>query len=497
MNLISEKIPELMQISSNDNLQREISGSIKLSMNTVEPNVNFVNGSWIKAVASTQNARSKRANCLIGDEFRMIDPAVYRNVLRRFLAVSRQPKFLNKPEYKNKPEYQERNQEILLSSCWYKNNWSFDRYKVFLKKMLSGKKYFVCGLPYQFAIKEGLTNREQLLDELSEEDIDEVGWEMEMNAMFFGESAKAYFKFDDLDKNRRLVDLMYPPEVIEALKDKKIKNPPKVIKNDKREIRLVSCDIATMSGQKNDASVFTVMRLIPKTSYFERQVVHIEAVVGQHTENQAIRIRQIYEDFDCDYIVIDSMSGGIGVFDQLVKPLVDRERGKEYSPFSCINNEEMASRCWEQDSPKVIYSIKGNAGLNSDIAVRLKDALTSGKMALPISDMNAQSMLREKFKGYDKLDVDVKNKLLLPYVQTTLLVNEMINLSNEGENGIIKLKEPRSMRKDRFSSLVYGNYIAQELEKETFINKKKKSKDLKKLTSVFKIPKATSSGWRK
>ena len=109
------------------------------------------------------------------DEFRMIDPTIYRNVLRRFLSSSRQPGFLQNPEYKNKQEYLERNQEIFLSSCWYKYNWSYERYRVFIKSMLKGKGYFVCGLPYQFAIKENLTNKEQLLDELAEEDIDIVG----------------------------------------------------------------------------------------------------------------------------------------------------------------------------------------------------------------------------------------------------------------------------------------------------------------------------------
>ena len=175
MNLVSEKIPELMQLSTTGMIEREIEGSIKTSMNSVDPNVVFLNGSWIKVVPATQNARSKRANLLILDEFRMIDPQIYKNVLRRFLAVSRQPRYLKKEEYKNNKELMERNQEIFLTSPYYKFNWSFNRYSVFIKAMLQGKKYFVCGLPYQFAIKEGLTNEEQLIDELSEDDIDEIG----------------------------------------------------------------------------------------------------------------------------------------------------------------------------------------------------------------------------------------------------------------------------------------------------------------------------------
>lgn len=175
MKIVTEKIPELMNMSKTGMIKREIKGSIRTSMNTDDPNIEFVNGSWIKVVAAHQGARSARATLLILDEFRMIDPLVYRNVLRRFLAASRQPAFLSKPEFSNKQEYLERNQEIFLTSCWYKYNWSYDRYKVFVKSMLAGKKYFICGFPYQIAIKENLVNKDQLMDELAEDDIDEIG----------------------------------------------------------------------------------------------------------------------------------------------------------------------------------------------------------------------------------------------------------------------------------------------------------------------------------
>ena len=175
MKIVTEKIPELISQSKTGMLRREIKGTIRTSMNTDDPNVEFVNGSWIKVTAATDGARSARANLLILDEFRMIKPEIYKNVLRRFLAASRQPAYLDKPEYKNKQEYLERNKEIFLTSAYYKFNWSYERYKVFIKAMLSGKKYFVCGFPYQIAIKENLTNKEQLMDELSEDDIDEIG----------------------------------------------------------------------------------------------------------------------------------------------------------------------------------------------------------------------------------------------------------------------------------------------------------------------------------
>ena len=50
-------------------------------------------------------------------------------------------------------------------------------------------------------------------------------------------------------------------------------------------------------------------------------------------------------------------------------------------------------------------------------------------------------------------------------MHTTLLVNELVNLEYETRNGIIKIKEKSGMRKDRYSSLAYNNYVANQLER--------------------------------
>ena len=47
----------------------------------------------------------------------------------------------------------------------------------------------------------------------------------------------------------------------------------------------------------------------------------------------------------------------------------------------------------------------------------------------------------------------------MPYIQTSLLINEMINLEHEINNNKVKLKERSGMRKDRFSSLEYSYWI--------------------------------------
>lgn len=480
MKIVTEKIPELMNQSKTGTLKREIKGSIRTSMNTDDPNVEFLNGSWIKVVAATQGARSARANLLVLDEFRMIDPLIYKNVLRRFLAASRQPGFLENPEYKNKQEYLERNQEIFLTSCYYKFNWSYERFKVFIKAMLNGKKYFVCGLPYQIAIKENLVNREQLLDELAEDDIDEIGWHMEMDSLFFGESEKAYFKTEEI-KEIKTVQFPVYKKSLQALVNKNM-----IRKKEPDEIRVLSCDIALLGGDANDSSVFTLIsaKKSKNGTRYKREVLNIEAHQGLHPETQSYIIRRLFDDFECDYIVLDRQGNGISVYGYLCRRQYDEERKKEYLPFYSMNEKDdvkLSAFHIEDDYEERIFTISASEELNHDIALDLKDKITNKRINFLVS----KNDIREYFVNeswFNKLSVEDQVELLNPYLQTVLLENEMVLLERIDHPKYVKLKEQSGKRKDRYSSLAYGNYFISLKEKE--LQRKKEEVDLTKIPTL-------------
>ena len=472
---VIEKIQDLR--NNSPNLAREID---ELKTGTNDARVTFKNGSWIRAVASNQGARSKRANVVVVDEFRMVDVNIVSSVLRKFLTAPRQPKYLEKPEYKH---LQERNKELYLSSAWYKHDWSWEKVKAFFEAMTDGKSYFLCSLPYQLAIKEGLLMREQVEDEMSESDFDPISWLMEMEAMFFGESEKAFFKFADLEQNRVISKAIYPKSFYGILKNKEFK----YIEKEEGEIRLISCDISGMSSAKNnnDASVFTILRLIPnksKTAY-NKYVCYMESLEGGHSQTQALRIRKLYEEFDCNYIVIDTQSFGLGVFDCLATNLYDKETDTTYEALNCINDDIMAQRCFVDSAPKVIYSIKANTQLNNDMHIYVRDELKRGRLRLLINENEAKEVLNS-YKGYKDLPIEEQNKFQLPYMQISFLINEMINLervSNDGE--LIKLKEPSTKRKDRYSSLGYAVYISKQLE----LKLKPKNNNKVDISSLFRF----------
>jgi len=285
---------------------------------------------------------------------------------------------------------------------------------------------------------------------------------MEMECLFFGESEKAYFNYEEIEKQRRLPKCLYPKNEYDYIKDKKFKYEPK----EDGEIRLVSCDIAGMEGKENDASVYTIIRLLPTKTGYNRNVVYMETVEGGHTGDQANRIRQMFYDFDCDYVVLDTQNMGLGVFDSLVQPSFDTDRNVEYPAWTCINDEKMAARCTYDNADPRIFSVKGNETFNSECAVLLKDGIRRGKVRFLSKEADGKDYLR-KIKGFDELTPETKAHFEHPYKQTTALINEMINLEGERTNsGLVKLKEPRSKRKDRYSSVSYGNFIASQLERD-------------------------------
>ena len=394
----------------------------------------------------------------------MVDLEIINKVLRKFLTAPRTPKYLENPRYSH---LLERNKEIYLSSAFYKSHWSWTKFLSYFKGMSDGKKYFACGLPYQISIAENLLMKEQVMDEMSEDDFDAVGFSIEMSALFYGEAENAFFQFEDLQRNRSMTAPIYPKTFYGLVKDSTFKYSPK--KNG--EIRILSCDIAGMGGDDNDASAYSILSLLPTARGYERKLPYMESMVGGHTTTQAIRIKQLFDDFDCDYLVLDTQNMGLGIFDQLVQPLFDKDRNIEYEAWDCINDPKMQDRCMVQNAPKVIYSVKGNQQFNSDCAVLLRDNLKRGKFKLLVDDREGREYLIN-LRGFMALPIEEQVKFEIPYKQTSALINEMVNLEYELVNNMIRVKEARSRRKDRYSSVSYGNHFASELERDLLRRKK-------------------------
>lgn len=462
LNVLEKIVLELKPVSAE--LRAEIDEK-ETKINGTNAQIVFKNTSVIKVVTASDSSRGNRCNVLLLDEYRLISKDVIDTVLRKFLTLRRMPRYDELTEAERKIEYnKEKNLTMYLSSAYFKDHWSYAKCVDTYKAMCDDtRKQFVCGFPYQLSIDEGLLDAESVADEMSESDFSEIKWSMEMDALFYGGIDGAFFDFDSISKNRKIKYPMLPDQLSSKLGNSQlVKIPPK----QNGEIRLLSADIALMSSRKNDndATAIFINQMIPsRTGRYTCNIVYPDSDEGLRTDDQALKIRKLYDEYQCDYIVLDCNGIGLGVYDTLAKDIVDVETGEIYPALSCCNNAEMASRCAVIGAEKVIWSIKATAQFNSDCAYLLREGFRSGRIRLLNTEYDAEEDL-SKIRGYSSLDASEKLQLRLPYINTTLLIDELTKLQYEENAGKIKIYEKSGMRKDRYSSLSYNYYVAVQLE---------------------------------
>lgn len=430
----------------------------KCNIGQNDATISFKNTSWIKTRTSTDNSRSARANCLIGDEFRMIDENILNTVLRKFLTSPRQPGYLRKPEYKH---LQERNLEIYMSSAYFKSSWAYKKAQDYTLNFFDDKrKYFIVGLPYQISIMEGLLSREQLEDEMAEMSYNDMLQTMEMECLWVGDDGDNLFKFDDINKRRIIRNALFPLKFY----NEKIKIPPLA----QAEKRILSVDVALMGStkkKKNDAAAVYINSAIQSdnTSY-QSNVVYGETFEGLTTDELGIIVMRYFYKYKCTDLVLDTNGVGLGVYDFICKDQYDAETGEMYKALCCCNDDDMAVRCKVRDAEKVVWSVKATSNFNNEICVLLRNGIKNGKISFLIPEQECDRDLSKAYKGYSKLTPTDQAYIKMPYVQTTMAEYELVKLDHEIKNGNVRVKEQSGMRKDRYSSIAYNYWCACQLE---------------------------------
>lgn len=434
----------------------------------------FKNGSWIKIKTSNDNARSARANILITDEFRLVDLLTINTVLRRFLTTPRQAGYLSKPEYSHLIE---RNKEIYASSCWYASHWMMGKIKSYFTNMMTGtKKYFICSLPYQVSILEGLLSKEQIEDEMSEDDFDAITFSMEMESLMYSDNDGNFFTYNDLSKRRKIKNCFYP---LELYLSKNIAIP----KLSSGEERILSVDVALMAStkrKKNDASSLCINSAIPVSDVeYINNIVYFENHEGLTTDELGIIVMRTFYEYKCTQLVLDTQGLGIGVYDFIIKDQYDSLTGNTYKALTCCNDEDMKKRCKIKDAKEVVWSVKANGNFNNEMCLLLRSGFQNGKINLPVHDVEGNEFVKQQIKGFNKMSPREQVMYKIAYTQTTYMINELINLEYEIKAGNVKISERSGMRKDRYSSLGYNYWcINQIIRKKKPKNKNKNIADL-------------------
>jgi hypothetical protein len=293
------------------------------------------------------------------------------------------------------------------------------------------------------------------------DDVDEMTVQLEYENIPSGSSGKSYFTMSMF--KRKLKKAFYPQR---ELSYNAKKNPYAIRKVD-GEIRIMSVDVATRANKVNDNTIIVCVRLIPMVGKgYKRELVYIESHKGVNTNTQAKRIKEVFHDFECDWIVLDILNAGIGVYDALTQVTRNDERGIDYEPMTIVDvdyleekaKKDLQDRTLGINPLEVIYPISATAPLNSKIAVAFRTALKSGLWSFLCDQNEAEEFLIKTNKEFLGESSD-RAFFLNPYIGTELLIGECVNLDMKLSAGLIKLEERENTYKDRYSAISYLNWI--------------------------------------
>lgn len=443
-------------------LRREIK-----KMDTDNPDkleILFWNGSTIQVVTASERARGGRANIVVYEEFRLLDKKIIDSIIGPYLVTRSVPYMLADPEMYGalESELLEEPISIYISSAWVKSHWMWGLIKQLEAAMLEGKNSLFLGFDYSIVLRHGIKTRKNLIYNKSR--MSSVSWAIEYENLMVSDNTKAFFPYGMLVPRQVMKRAWYPKQTSEIFSRQKNRYS---LPRQNGEIRIVSCDIAMVEGAANDNSAYACMRLLPEGGGnrfgYHIQVPYLEHMNGGETLRQAVRIKQLFTDFEADYVVLDTRNSGIAVYDTLARVLYDDDRECEYPPWKSMNDELLANRLPNPNALPILYCFTASQRSNSEMAVTLKKLVESEQIDFLVPLSEGIDELRARVPEYSDGELpDVQAYYENPYLETEALIHEMAALEYDiSENtGAIKVKEPRSGMKDRYTAVAMGCYFS-------------------------------------
>lgn len=319
---------------------------------------------------------------------------------------------------------------------------------------------------------------------------------MEVLNEMFTEGEDAYFDFKEFRNNQELTKCFRPPTIQDIFAEKPLSMQDKA----PDEIRLIIADFAFSGNnnrEKNDNTVIKCMSLHWKKFRFERHLDYIETRPGGDASSLVLRLKELFWDYQADYLIEDNRSGGEVLFDYLSMKTPHPERGGSWndSGFTVVNDmslhvvsqgkiDELRNRTVDKNAIPCIIPFIGTSETNSLAWQSLKKQLEVNNIKFLISAQEYQTYLEDSGEYFD-MTAEEFAQAVLPYIQTDEVIQECVNLSAEYKNGLVRLSEPRSSYKDRAVCLAYGNFIAEKLDNKYNKQNQKQEFDISQIQLVF------------
>lgn len=350
----------------------------------------------------------------------------------------------------DKNEKEPQQVQLWISSAGDKNTFSYDKTIEFLEQsIIQPSKFFCWGFDWRIPVLTGLLSKDYLNELRLSPTFNELGFAKEYMSRFVGGSNEAWFDYEKLYSARSLVN----PETHYA------------IKQGQDAYYIISVDL----GRRDCQSVATILKVFPnKELGYNINLVNLY-ILGKTEEekqfnNQVIELKRLIEAFSPKTVVIDINGLGIAFADLMIKETWDPSQQKMLPPYGFMNREEYLP-LQPKKCEKLLYGLKANVQINSDMHSSLYSKVYSGRLHFLIAEQDAKNKMLSTRKG-QRLSPEEKNARLLPHQLTSLLINEIMNLrvkTGSVYNQIAIERINDKIMKDKFSAIEMGvYYIVQE-----------------------------------
>ena len=418
----------------------------------------FKNGSSIDILAARPSSRGQRRTCLLMEQCVLIDGDILNEVIIPTTNVDRL--LPNGKRYKDEVVNKS---QIYITTAGFKNSFAYDKLiQLLINSILDPDNYMIMGGTYQTPVTEGLLDQD-FVDQLKlQGTYNDDSFDRQYRSIWSGDAENAFYSAEKFDKHRVLLQPEYEYSNRSA----------------KNAFYVLGVDVGRI-GCTTEVCVFKVTPQ-PQGSAI-KTLVNIYTYEAEDFEQQSINIKKLYFRYKARIISIDANGLGVGLIDFMTKGQVDPETGDNLPPFGVAGgtSEDATEPYKKIKGPEVeenaLYLMKANAPINTEAYSYAQTQMSSGKVKFLIDEAQAKIKLLSTKKGQG-MTSDQRAEQLKPFVLTTVLREQMLNLvqDNEGVNIILK-QSNRGIKKDKFSAFIYGLYYIKQQEDK---KRKRKSRSI-------------------
>ena len=420
-------------------------GQSKKSKDNVE--YIFKNGSKINILAARESSRGQRRTGGLMEECVLIDQDALNEIVIPTTNVAR----LLADGTRHEEELVNKSQ-IFITTAGYKNTFAYEKLiELLVESVLNPEEVMIMGGTYKTPVAEGLLSQKFVSELKMAGTFNEASFDREYCSVWSGDAENAYFSSGVFDKYRQLLQPEYEYSG----------------RSSKSAYYLLGVDVGRV-GCTTEVCVFKITPQPQGASL--KSLVNIYTYDAEDFEEQAIKIKKLFYKYKARICAIDANGLGVGFIDFMTKSQIDPETGDELPPFGVEGgtfdevHEQYKKIKGDNVEKDAMYLIKANAPINTEAHAYVQTQLSSGKIKFLIDERDASLKLMSTKIGQN-MSPEERNTHLQPFVQTSILKDQMMNLieENEGVNIILK-QNNKGIKKDKFSAFEYGLYYVKQDE---------------------------------